>query len=296
MGLSSRKPHSPSPEPIPKKKEVEVVQLRVAANDNIEEKERVFGSGPELKVVERDTKIGEILKREFKGLGRREEDLKFLIFGAGRKVDFTRGWSTKPENFTFIESTGSKKQFLEEHGYDALKKNAEMYIAEEKADIVVALDEEMEASWRFLKNVAPNGYLLCRVEMAKGAERTGKYEMMGVMSVLGNQWSFLSSRESGVVENDAEFEKAPKVRGAVSYEEAREVLEKLHRPTNDVFTEYQKLINETIAQNENAAEDGETTLTFTDPARNISLEVNTVLPRANGSDEDIYVLKKKGSA
>lgn len=270
-------------------------------NQSAEEKEpEHFEYDPALKVHSRDANIAALLKREFKGLARKEkaEDLRLLFVGIGSQdeydVSLTRGWKVPPEYFEFIESTGARAHFLDARGYDAQKKNAEKYVADEPSDVVIVLDEDIQATHKFLKNVERKGYLICRTDMAVGALRSGKFEFKGVLTVSGDRWTHAPSKEYNTVQTDAQFREAQNVKDAVSYEEAKGTLEKLGRSTNNVLEQYQKLINEILAleENKSAIEDGETMFTFTDTRNGRTAEVNTVLPRVNGDDNDICILKK----
>lgn len=262
-----------------------------------------FEYDPALKVHARDAMIANLLKREFKSLARKEaaQNLRFLFVGIGSQdewdVSLTRGWKVPPEYVEFIEATGARAHFLDARGYDAQKKNAEKYVADESSDVVIVLDEDIEATHKFLKNVKRKGYLICRTDMATGALRSekGKFEFKGVLTVSGDRWKHVESKEYDVVQDDAQFQEAQNVKDAVSYEEAKRTLERFGRSTNNVLGEYQKLVDEILALDENksAVENGETIFTFKDEHSGKTVSgINTVLPRVNGNDEDICILQR----
>ena len=256
----------------------------------------------ELLRINRDTKIATILKREFKEIARNEmgNDFRLLFVGSGEKyglnvASLVEGWEG-PEGFAeFVADTGAEVDFLNAHGFEANKIDLEHHLAKKASDVVLVLDDEIEATDKFLKNVKRKGFLICRGEMAIEAMESGDFDQKGVLTIVGGEWTYTESREYDVVQTDEEFKKA-KSPGAVSYKEARETLIKLGKPTDNVFEEYQNLIKEAREKQEDGSveENGDERLFYTD-ANGTKIEIKG-LPRKRVSDEDVYILRKHSNA
>src|SRR3989344_7176878 len=170
-------PHTePSLEPNKKKEGAEIIQLRVAANDNADGERVAVLSDRDLKKPRADKKMYEAFIRELK-LQNKIEHWKIYVPHAVDNVAFDRAFPDS--EIVILEETASEVQALEKRGYPAKRGSAETHQGED-ANVVIVLDEDVPARWQLLRNVAPGGYLLCHGKMASSVRRLGKYEFKGV--------------------------------------------------------------------------------------------------------------------
>ena len=261
----------------------------------------------ELHMYNRDTKIAEILKREFPDIARKEKEgkLRLLFVGLGEKhgpniASLIQRWEVPKGFATFVAETGAETSFLKAHGYNATNINVELYpVGTEESDVVFVLDKNIKPTHKFLQNVERGGYLVCRTDMAASAMQSGKFDFKGILTVSGGEWTHVESKEYDTVQTNEQFEKAQAqhVQGTVSYREAEKTLRALGKPADNVLEEYKELIEEIRTSEEHGAafKRGETI--FKLPGLNgFSVEVNSTLPRMNGTNDDIFTLKKKPDA
>ncbi len=285
-----KSPRSESPTPSPERPSVER-----ADNDTKNRSERIT-LDPNL-MRSRDVHIAATLRHTFPYLARKEAsgELTVLMVGAAsedvRDVSLVGGWNIPRENITLIEGSKQDADALAAKSLPAKRVQLEKYVGEKASDVVMVLDEEMKLTSKFLQNVAHLGFLICRADLAVGAMRTGKFSFRGLLKPNGHEWMHVASQEYGMVQNNEQFEKAEGGNGSVTYKEAKKKLEEVGRPTKNVFVEYKQLIDETVAQNEGTALEGQTTLTYTDDEEN-TFEINTALPSADSDNKTFYVLER----
>lgn len=283
-------PESPSRKPTDEKSNI--VELRVAANDNESEKRVAVIGEQNLYKPRTDKKMYQAFVRELK-LQDKIERWKIYVPHAEENVAVTRAF---PENeIVILEETEGEARMLRNRGYGGERGHAETHRGED-ADLVIVLDESVPARWQLLHNVTPGGYLICHGKMAAAVRRLGKYEFKGVFDRERNAQVMENCVEKSEITEEKEFENATdKESGAVTYAEAREAVEKAFGTTKNVLERYKELVAEVkakfgtrvsghlpVLEYEYKKKDGTT----------VKLRINTILPLKDESENKVFVFKK----
>lgn len=215
---------------------------------------------------------------------------KIYVAHPGNDVAITTAFPDA--DIKFLAPDEGNKQKLESRGFDVAKGDVEVHQGEQ-ANLVIVLDKDVPARHKLLTNIVPGGYLVCHGKMASAVRRMGGYELLGYFDKEKNIEPTLNKgfRESEVT-TDEEFKKASdEDSGAVTYEEAREIVEKVFGTRHNVLARYQELVE--MAQEQHPGVDGVIDLEFERNGKLISLkDFNTVLPIENNSDR-VFAFKKK---
>ena len=321
MAQPARKPNRPRSEPSlernrTKKEDAEIIELRVAANDNEDEEkflerteqelERELGKGRPLEVHMRDIKALRAFRNAFSSIKHADpEDLNFYVIHPDFDVSVTRAFGLKnSENVTLLAGSRGERHLLEEKGYDAVKGSAEKKQLSEKQDIVIVMDTDVRATPRLLRNVAPGGWILWPVSKANALRGMGKYKCMGLIEKGGSSPAVRDVGEDfwkkAEVETDEDLQHAPEEEGVVTYEEAARAVWDAYGTKDDIVKHYKQLITLAEAQHGPAIADGitEVVCTLDRNGKTIEVPVNVLLPfraeefRAK-SDEDLAIFKKR---
>src|SRR3989344_7996646 len=147
-------PHTePSLEPNKKKGDAEIIQLRVAGNDNADGERVAVLSDRDLKKPRADKKMYQAFLRELK-LQNKIAHWKIYVPHAEDNVAVARAFPDS--EILILEETASEADSLNKRGYDTKRGLAESHRGED-ANVVIVLDESLSASWQMLTNVAPGG-------------------------------------------------------------------------------------------------------------------------------------------
>ncbi len=202
----------------------------------------------------------------------------------------------------------SIQRALEARGHEAKKANLEQHLENERANIFIALDPELSITKRLRQNIAPRGFVLCRLKAANSLRAYG-YSFKALVDMSGETPSLSRHDDptlwkSVEVNSESSFREASDAGGddVVTYEEARQKVREAgnagipEMSENNVFESYSKLIKMAEEHNPNALAEGKTILSFTimvkDKEVTIS-NINTVLPLKKGEhEEDIFVMRK----
>lgn len=251
-----------------------------------------------------DVRALSAFRREFKLARYDDLDIFVVMRRDDRDISAERAFHTDDtkNEVVFFTKSGGRKRALEARGHDVKKVNLERRTESERADVVIMLDPKTSVTKRLLENVAPGGWVLCRLKAANSLRARGKYTFKGVIEKKGGNASMSRHEEAGFwknveVDSEESFGKASNSEGedVVTYQEAKEKVRVARMPETDVFKSYSKLIKMAEEQNPEAAARGETLLScvvMIDGAE-VKITINTALPAKNGEhDDDIIVMRK----
>lgn len=233
----------------------------------------------------------------------RYEHLNIFVLAHEGDVSADRVFAEDEENnVVFYSTSKGVERALEARGHEAKKSNLERRTESERADVFIMLDPNVRVTKRLLENVAPGGWILCRLAAANSMRARGKYVFKGTIEKKGENAS-LSRREdpkfwkSVEVDSDKSFQGAsnPDAEDVVAYEEAREKVRAAGMSEHDVFKSYSKLIEMAEEQNLEAVARGETLLkcTLTVDGKEKEITVNTALPAKQGEHDDLIIVMRK---
>lgn len=248
-------------------------------------------------------------RREFKL--HNYDDLSVFVLAHGRDVSAEQVFAKDEESdVVFYSTSRGVKNALEARGHDAEKKNLSKQSSGERADVFIMLDPDVRVTRTLLGNVAPGGWVLCRLGVANSLRTRGKYEFKAVIEKDGAS-ARLGRRddptfwESVTVHSDESFrEAAGGEEGVVTYAEAEQKVREAKEAgvpgmmSNNVFKSYTKLIEMAREKNPNLVARGETELPFSLIVKGETIDLgtlNTVLPleASAADDEDTIIVMKK---
>ncbi|MBI4093752.1 hypothetical protein HY417_02205 [Candidatus Kaiserbacteria bacterium] len=263
---------------------------------------------PHFTAHRKDVRALGAVRRKF-GLGR-YSDLNVFVLAHDRDVSAERVFAKDNENNVVFYSTRSSiKKALERRGHAAKKTNLEQHAGSERAEIFIALDPELSITKRLRENIAPEGWVLCRVRAANSLRRFG-YTFRAVVDMSSHTPSLSRHDDpafwkSVQVDSEKAFREASseKNEGVVTYEEARQKVKEAKdagisgMSEENVYESYAKLIEMAEEQNPGAAAQGETMLSITVPAgekQTTIAGINTVLPTKKSEHDDDIVVMRRG--
>ncbi len=293
-------------------------EMGVGALEKIPDEEELFEkelsrdlkSDTYLEVHHTDIKAMRAFRRTFHLDRIDPENLSIYVVHPERNMAITRAFKKGDSipNFTFLTEKRSERDMLKKKsGFENVVKGdpAHQHLAE-RADIAVVLDKDVLPREKFLKQIAPGGWILCRMNMANSLRSTGLYKLKGVIesgttsvdtSVGEEFW------EKMQVKSDAQFQEAGKndAEGVLTYSEAKDTLDKLDKPAlrelgirdkENVLESYQKLIEKAREQNSIPDAEGNLTLVIKGEGTDVKITLKTHLPTMPGQHEDDIIIMK----
>lgn len=222
----------------------------------------------------------------------KEAIAKWKIYVAHPGNDVAIATAFPDADIKFLAPDEGNKQKLESRGFAVAKGDVEVHQGEQ-SNLVIVLDKDVPARHKLLSNVVPGGYLICHGKMASAVRRMGGYDLIGYFDKEKNLEPTLNKgfRESEVA-SDEEFKGASdKDSGAVTYEEARDVVEKAFGTTHNVLVRYQELVD--MAREQHPGVDGLIDFEFERNGKIVSLKrLNTIIPIRDDSNR-VFAFKKK---
>src|SRR3989344_4524419 len=258
-----------------------------------------------LEVHKTDIKAFRAFRRTFHLDRLNADSLNIYYVHPERNAAITRAFEKNgkvPHFDVLTESKDEAAMFAEKSGLPDVKKgDAEWHRTAERMDIVVVLDPEIRLTHHLLKNVAPGGWLLCRI--AEAARLRGKYKFMGVVErgsgdphvrEYGDEFW-----EKVEVRSDDEYSSAQKLEGVVTKEKAQATLDRagLKVKDNDVIKTYAEFLDR--LRDEGAEMTPEGNLVYMAKIKQGKEEVeervefDPRLPTKAGEHEDDIVVMKK---
>jgi len=284
-------------------------KLEQPDNESEKEFEETFlRDFPHFTAHRNDIRALAAVRRKF-NLGR-YNDLNVFVLAHDRDISAECVFSRDEENNVVFYSTSKAiKRALEARGHDAKKANLEQHAESERADIFIMLDPEISVTKRLRENIAPRGFVLCRLQTANSLRAHG-YSFRAIVEMNNGTPSFSRHDDptfwkSVEVDSETSFQEAsdPDNEGVVTYEKAKQKVREAQdagisgMSVNNIFESYSKLIKMAEEHNPGAIASGETVLSFTvmikDKEVTIS-NINTALPAKKGEHDDDIVVMKKG--
>ena len=309
-------PHTePSLEPNKKKEGAEIIQLRVAANDNADEEtflkrtEQEFdklGTGRPLEMHMRDIRALRAFRNAFPSIKHADpENLNIYVIHPEFNVAIAHAFGLQnSENLTILSESKGERRILESHAYKTVKGQAERKQLPEKQDIVIVMDDSVRPTSKLLRNVALGGWILWPAATANALRGMGKYKCMGLLEKEGASPSVQNIGEDfwkkAEIETDEDLKNAPTEEGVVSYQEAGLAVWNAYGKTDDIVKHYKQLIELAEEQNGSVIANGATEVVCTveRDGATVEIPVKLVLPlqeeqfRAQ-SDESLAIFKKR---
>ena len=198
-----------------------------------------------------EVKAPRFYKRAFEEIARKlrlegkMDDQKIRVLHSMKNVAIAKAF---PEaEVEFLEKTYGKAGKLEHHGFESKKGDVETHLGEH-AKMVVLLDEDVDITWQIMRQIQPGGIFICLPEAATHALETGNFYFKGVMTMNGADPDFVKDpRRFGSVGSDDELERAGNSDAFVSYQEAREIVQKVYpNATTGIVEKYQELLEKAI--------------------------------------------------
>jgi hypothetical protein len=294
---------------MPGKKQ-EIVRPKEADHaDAAEDKEfekQFLNDFPHFTAHKGDMRAIAAFRREFK-LWNHDNMNIFIMAGASRDISAERIFAKDENDVVFYSSSKGMKRALEARGHEAKKMDLERKSADERADIFIMLDPGVRATKQLLHNIAPRGWVLCRLSTANSLRAHGRYDFKGIITRDGDEAS-ISRRDdptfwkSVEVDSEEEFRNASTAdtEGVASYAEAKEKVKEAREAgisgmhEENVLESYKKLVRLAEEQRQNSAD--ETNLSYTTTKEGVELTIvgiNAVLPtKKDERSEDIIIMKK----
>lgn len=288
-----------------KKNDLEVLDAH--SEDDVEFEKDFLRDFPNFTAHRKDVRALSAVRRKF-NLGQ-YRDLNVFVLAFNRDVSAERVFASDENNVVFYSTRSSIKKALERRGHEAKKADLEHHAGGERAGIFIALDPELSITKRLRENIAPQGFVLCRVQAANSLRRYG-YTFRAIVRMNDKTPSISRHNDptfwkSVQVNSEKAFREASekKNEGAVSYEEARQKVREAKESgipgmsEDNVFESYSKLIEMAEEQNPGAEARGDTMLSITVPTEEKEAtigNINTVLPTKKSEHDDDIVVMKKG--
>ncbi|MBI4068552.1 hypothetical protein HY413_04090 [Candidatus Kaiserbacteria bacterium] len=311
---------SSSPEPLFKAANDNKKLERDAANDDLEkdtqELEKRFGTipdtirklgtGPRLNIFKGNVKLLDDFRIRFRHeLHEYGEKPKIAVLKPERHAEVQ--FAFKNAEVVGLAETRAEANMMESLGVPTMKFNPETQIMKERVDIMFAFyDEDARATWKFVKNIAPGGLLVCRGKMASELlQNSSDFKAMGTLDKSGGTPDVEKSRREDYwkhrVDSDAKFkaasEKLPSGGDMVTYDEAIEALRSAHRPTgeksNHVLENYKALLEDAMADAGSAVNSEDGTITYKSAEMEKPKKFKINLPFGDVDDSVIFILKKR---
>lgn len=262
---------------------------------------------PNFTAHRKDVRALSAVRRKF-NLGH-YRDLNVFVLAFNRDVSAERVFASDENNVVFYSTRSSIKNALLRRGHEAKKADLESHAGGERAEIFIALDPDLSITKRLRENIAPQGFVLCRVQAANSLRRYG-YTFRAIVRMNDKTPSISRHNDptfwkSVQVNSEKAFREASdkKNEGVVTYEEARQKVQEAKEAgipgmsEDDVYESYSKLIEMAEEQNPGAEARGETMLSITVPAEEKVAtigNINTVLPTKKSEHNDDIIVMKRG--
>ncbi|MBI2612434.1 hypothetical protein HYW59_01295 [Candidatus Kaiserbacteria bacterium] len=292
---------------------------RDAVNDNLDKDTQEFekqfgtipdtvrklGSGPHLNIFKSNVKLLDDFRVQYKReLAQFGEQPRMAVVNPGRHVEAQ--FVFKNADIFGLVETQAEADAMEKLGVPTKKCDPETHLMDDRVDVMFAFyDESAEATWKFCRNIAAGGLLLCRGPMAKEIlENSGDFRAIGTLQKGAPAAQVEKSRREDywehAVKTDAEFkaasEKLPPGGTMVTYREAIDALNAANKPTGEktqqVLDNYKALLKE-ATENGGTMNDETGTITYTPAGAKEPLKWKTDLPLGTVDDSIVFVLKKR---
>ena len=220
----------------------------------------------------------------------------------------TRAFGTKNAvpDITYLLHEGTEaaaETYEKKAGFPVHKGEAEHHRLSKPVDLVVVMDDTVRPTNRLLETIEPGRWILWPLKTANALRALG-YQCRGIVQHEG-AYPHVNKEVSGFwreleVENDEDLRSASgkSEEGAVTYEEAKEVVRKVYGTEKNVVERYKELIRKAGEQNPTLVEKGEANLTYTFErnGKTNELLINTILPlkEREYDERDLAIFKKKG--
>ncbi len=229
---------------------------------------------------------------------------------SGPDISITKSF---PESkIVFLDQMEESIAALRQTGFEAVRESAQNFKLETKADILLLYNPQIEPSEVMLGNLNEKGYLLCNNyhETASLIKERKDFELKGI--IRQENGSFIIDTQnleqySQDIDTDEELKNAPHGWGSVDYEYARRIVEKMTGKTENILSEYKKIIEaikeivrkqseEFFAQNpdfpkEMYLDENFNPLTWIDE-KGEQQSIMTGLPKKKGTVDDTFVFLK----
>ena len=299
---------------MPRKAEIELDQLnREAENEEFEKKFgsvpeaiRKLGSGPQLDIFQSNVKMFDAFKVRFsREIARFGERPKMAVLNQGRHVEIQ--FVFKNADVVGLVETKAEAEMMERLGVPTKKLNPETQLLDEPVDIMFALDEDADATRKFIRNIVPGGLLLCRGKMAASLlQESSAFKNMGILDKKHGPAHLEKTRRRNFwkqsVKDDPAFkaasEKLPPGSEAVTYREAIAALDAAGRPTVEgsghVLDDYMDLLDLAMEDEGSIINEDAGTITYKRADMKRAIILKTEPPLGDDVDDNvIFILKKR---